>query len=297
MIKGRSLTLWGLIMSICMMMSGQALAGHGEKREPRKAILLAAFGTTVPEARKALDHIDARVREAFPQVEVRWAYTSGIVRKRLAQEGKVFESPETAMARLMDEGYTHLAVLSLHTIPGEEFHRLHQNAHLFEQMVRGFTQVLVARPLLSSSEDMFRAADALLQSLPADRRKEDAVLFMGHGSEKHPADGLYLAMGQVLQDRDPNAFMGSVAGYPTLDDLLPKLRERGVKKVYLMPFMAVAGDHARNDMAGEEPDSWKSVLEKEGFTCETILKGTAEIPKVVDIWLDHLKIVFEHLGA
>ncbi len=292
--NGKSLKMWGLIMGLCVMMSGQALAGHGEKREPKKAILLAAFGTTVPEARKALDHIDVRVREAFPEIEVRWAYTSGIVRKRLAAQGKVFHSPETAMAGLMDEGYTHVAVLSLHTIPGEEFHRLYQNAQLFQKMARGFEQVLVALPLLSSSEDMFRSADALLQSLPAERKGEDAVIFMGHGSKKHPADGLYLAMNQVLQDRDPNAFMGSVAGYPTLDDLLPKLRARDVQKVYLVPFMAVAGDHAVNDMAGDEPDSWKSVLEQEGYTVEAILRGTAEIPDVVQIWVDHLKIAVAH---
>ncbi len=281
-------------MGHCAMMSGHAAAGHGKKREPRKAILLAAFGTTVPEARKALDNIDVRVREAFPEIEVRWAYTSGIVRKRLAEQGKVFHSPESAMARLMDEGYTHVAALSLHTIPGEEFHRLYKNAHLFQQMVRGFDQVLVAPPLLSSREDMFRSADALLGSLPPERRKEDAVIFMGHGSKKHPADGLYLAMNQVLQNRDSNAFMGSVSGYPALDDLLPGLHERRVRKVYVVPFMAVAGDHAINDMAGDDPDSWKSVLEKEGFTCEAILKGTAEIPDMVRIWVDHLKIAVAH---
>ncbi len=293
----KTLKAWGLIMGLCMMMSGQALAGHGERKDPKKAILLAAFGTTVPEARLTLDNIETRVREAFPDVEVRWAYTSSIVRKRLAEQGTVFVSPETAMAGLMDEGYTHVGVLSLHTIPGEEFHRLHHNAHLFGQMARGFQKILVARPLLSSADDMFRSADALLKSLPAERKKEDAVLFMGHGSHKHPADGLYLAMNQVLQDRDPNAFMATVAGYPTLDDLLPRLRESGAKKVYLVPFMAVAGDHAVNDMAGDEPDSWKSVLEKEGFTCEAILKGTAEIPDVVDIWVDHLKVVMAHFGT
>jgi len=195
----------------------------------------------------------------------------------------------------MDEGYTHVAVVSLQTIPGKEFHELNQNARLFGQMAGGFEQIQVAWPLLSSHEDMERAVKAMLKNIPEGRKPGEAVLLMGHGDAKHPSDAVYLAMHHLLQELDPNVFLATVEGYPGINDILPKLKEKKVKKVYLMPFMAVAGDHALNDMAGDKPQSWKSILSKEGFTCEAVLKGTAEYPEIVDIWIDHLREIYNRL--
>lgn len=280
----------------CFLFTNSAcLAAHGEKRAVKKAILLAAFGSSVPEAQKALDGVEAQVKQAFPGIEIRWAFTSKTVRSKLAKEGKVILSPESALARLMDEGYTHVAVLSLHTIPGEEFHELNQNARLFGQMAGGFEKIVVARPLLASHKDMERVSATMLKSIPSSRKPGDAVVLMGHGSEKHPSDAIYLALHHTFQEMDPNVHMATVDGYPALSDILPKLKEKKVKKVYLMPFMAVAGDHARNDMAGDKPDSWKSVLGKEGITCEAVLKGTAEVPEIVNIWVEHLRSVLDTL--
>jgi sirohydrochlorin cobaltochelatase len=283
---------WWLVLTLMALMLAASVpshAAHGEKRSMKKAIVLAAFGTTVPEAQKALDQIEVKARQAFPGVEIRWAYTSKIVRAKLVKEGKLLDSPETALAKLMDEGYTHVAVLSLHTIPGEEFHELNRNARLFGEMAGGFDKILVARPLLSSREDMERVANGMLKHIPASRKPEDGVLLMGHGTEKHPSDAIYLAMVHTLQERDINVHIATVDGYPSLMDIVPKLKEKKAGKVYLMPFMAVAGDHARNDMAGDRPDSWKSILSKDGYTCEAVLKGTAEYPEIVDVWLDHLR--------
>jgi len=269
--------------------TGGSIAAHGEKPADKKVILLVAFGTSAPEARKVFDLIDAEARKQFPGIEIRWAYTSRMIRSKLAKAGEVLDSPELALAKLMDEHYTHVAILSLHTIPGVEFHDLYQNARMFEQMAGGFKKVLVARPLLSSHEDMVQVAKTILGSLPADRKSGDAVVLMGHGSEKHPADAIYLAMNQVFQNLDPNTWVATVEGYPALDEIIPKLRERKVGKVYLMPFMLVAGEHARKDMAGDEPESWKSVLTKSGFSCEPVLKGTAEYPAILNVWLGHLR--------
>jgi sirohydrochlorin cobaltochelatase len=285
----------GLAWALCVLLTtGGAFAAHGEVRPKKEAILLAAFGTTVPEAQKAFDRVEAQVRQAFPGIEVRWAYTSSIVRAKVAKQGKVLLSPESALAKLMEESYTHVAVLSLHTIPGEEFHDLNQNARLFGQMVGGFDKILVTWPLLSSHEDMERVVKAMLKNIPVGRKPKDAVVLMGHGTEKHPSDAIYLAMYHTLQELDPNVHIATVDGYPALKDIVPKLKGKKVKKVYLMPFMAVAGDHARNDMAGDKPESWKSVLTKDGFTCEAVLKGTAEYPEIVDIWVDHLRAVLDH---
>lgn len=280
-----------LLGSICMVAFTTAgcLAAHGEKPPEKKAILLVAFGTTVPEAQKAFDRVDAQVKAAFPGTDIRWAYTSSIIRSKLAKQGRVLDSPEMALAKLMGEGFTHVAILSLQTIPGREFHDLYQNARLFEQMAGGFKKIVVALPLLSSHEDMVRVAKGMLKNIPKDRKASDAVLLMGHGTEKHPSDAIYLAMNQVFSELDPNVFVATVEGYPSVNDILPKLRERKAGKVFLMPFMLVAGDHARNDMAGDDKDSWKSILTKEGFKCEAVIKGTGEYPDIVDVWIDHLK--------
>jgi sirohydrochlorin cobaltochelatase len=288
---------WWLVPTLmAFMLAGpvHSFAAHGDKRAVKKAILMVAFGTSVPEAQKVFERIDAQAKESFPGLEIRWAYSSSMIRAKLAKQGKLLDSPEVALAKLMDEHYTHVAILSLHTIPGAEFHELLQNAHLFGQMAGGFDKVLIARPLLSSHEDMVKVAKALLKNLPPDRKAQDAVLLMGHGSEHHPADAIYLAMNQVFQELDANVYVATVEGHPALDEVLPKLSERKLKKIYLMPLMAVAGDHARNDMAGNEPDSWKSVLTKNGFTCEVVLKGTAEFPEIVSVWLDHLRAALAH---
>jgi sirohydrochlorin cobaltochelatase len=272
-----------------------ALAAEKPAKPLNKAILLVAFGTGVPEAQKAYNQTEAAVRKAFPGLEVRWAYTSKIIRGKLAKEGKQIDSPEMALARMMDDGFTNVAVLSLHVIPGIEFHDLHTNAQLFSQMSGGLKRVLVARPLLSSHEDMTRVAAALLKRIPTGRKPQDIVIFMGHGSEKHPSDAIYAAMNYVFEQLDSNVFVATVDGYPSLKQLLPKITERKASKAYLIPFMTVAGDHARNDMAGDQPESWKSVLSEKGLACEIVLFGMAEYPEVVDVWLDHLREAFEQL--
>lgn len=271
-----------------------AVAGSGAG-SPRKAILLVAFGTSVPEVQRAYGRVEAAAKQAFPGTEIRWAYTSKTIRAKLAQQGNPLDSPEMALAKMMEDGFTHVAVLSLHVIPGIEFHDLYANTQLFSQMVGGFERILVARPLLSSHEDMTQVAQALLMNIPQNRKSEDLIVYMGHGSEKHPSDAIYAAMNFVFQGLDANVFVATISGYPSLDELLPEIMKRNAKKAYLIPFMAVAGDHARNDMAGDQPDSMKSLLAAKGIICEAVLSGVVEYPEVIEVWLKHLREVFEQL--
>jgi sirohydrochlorin cobaltochelatase len=268
---------------------------HQEFAQP--VILLVAFGTTIPEAQEAFRSIEERARSAFPDTEIRWAYTSKIVRRRLAALGTFLDSPEIALARLMDEDHREVALLSLHVFPGREFHDLNHNVQLFSKMAKGFQRLRVARPLLSSYEDLTRVAEVLSRNLPPERGPEEAVLFVGHGNAAHPADMVYTAMGHVLRNKDPRLFVGTIQGRPGIHDVLPELRQLGVTKAWLVPFMAVAGEHARKDMAGDQPDSWKSLLADHGITSRTQLKGLAEIPAVVDLWLDHLREVFSRTAG
>jgi sirohydrochlorin cobaltochelatase len=136
-----------------------------------------------------------------------------------------------------------------------------------------------------------RVAEAMIKIIPPERKKKDAVVFMGHGTH-HPADVYYAALNYHLHKLDPNIFVGTVEGWPEIDDVMKDLKKGGINKAYLMPLMSVAGDHARNDMVGPEENSWKSILEKQGIRCEPVLKGLAEYQEFVDIWLDHLKTAF-----
>lgn len=282
--------LMTVLAMFSLVVSGMAFgAGGGEARPVRRAILLVAFGTRIPEAQKAFDQIDARVRAAFPGVDVRWAYTSGVIRAKLAAEGQHLDSPESALAKLMDELYTHVAVLSLHVIPGSEFHDLQRNVSLFGRMAGGFEKIEIAMPLIASHDDMVRVARALMKQIPPERKPEDAVIFAGHGSGAHPADATYAAMDHVLNEEAGNVYMGTVQGYPSIEEIIPKLVANKVRKVWLIPFMTVAGDHARNDIAGEKPESWKSLLTKNGIAAEAVFKGMGQYPEVVEVWIDHLR--------
>jgi sirohydrochlorin cobaltochelatase len=291
-----------IFLSICLVFlvvfsANLALAGkHGDSKPVKQAILLVAFGATVPEARKAFDQIESQVKGAFPGVEVRWAFTSSIVRKKLSEQGVKLDPPTVALAKILEDGFNRVVVASFHTIPGEEFHDLYKDVDAFRNMSGSHhRRILVARPLLSSRKHMEAAIDAMLEQTPKSRKPGDAILLMGHGTEHQPADALYAALNFYAQEKDPNLYIATVEGQPTLDDVLPKLKKNGVKKVYLMPLMAVAGDHAQNDMCGDEKDSWKSILTKDGFEVECVMKGTAENPKIVNLWIENIKASHSHL--
>lgn len=276
------------ILLIVMLLTTTATAGeHGRKHTMKKGILLVTFGTSHPQAQEAFKNIDKQVRDAYPNIPVRWAYTSTIIRKKLAQKGIHLDSPEVALAKMMDEGFTHIAAQSLHTIGGEEFHDLVRNARAFADMADGFDSVLVGSPLLSTDEDLRKVTEAIIKHIPKERKKQDAVVLMGHGTP-HPSNAFYAAMMYHFQQKDPNIFVGTVEGFPEIDHIKAMLLKKKIKKAYLIPFMSVAGDHARNDMAGDEEDSWKSILTKAGIKCVPIFKGTAEYDEIVAVWIDHL---------
>ena len=140
---------------------------------------------------------------------------------------------------------------------------------------------------------MARTVDAIMAMIPEKRKAKEAVVLMGHGTH-HPANAFYAALMFQLQLKDSNIYVGTVEGYPDVDLIKKMMLEKKIKKAWLLPLMSVAGDHAKNDMAGAEDDSWKSIFTKAGIECVPVLKGTAEYDSFVDIWVDHIKGPLSH---
>lgn len=283
-------------LSLLFVFACAALAqahGHGHKRPKKVGILLVAFGTSMPEAQKAYDVVDKLVRKEWPDTPVRWAYTSKMIRHKLAKKEQDILSPAEALAKMADEDFTHVAVQSLHVIPGEEYHGLVETAHAFAGMPKGIRKVLVGYPLLATSEQLENVAKTILDTVAHKREDGQALILLGHGTH-HPGDVFYAAMQYHFSRLDPTVLVGTVEGVPTLEDVQAALKKTGLKKAALMPLMAVAGDHAHNDMAGDEPDSWKSVLQAEGIACATWLKGMADYEPLAKLWVQRLKGALSH---
>jgi sirohydrochlorin cobaltochelatase len=269
-----------------------AHADHGQKVSKKVGILLVAFGSSEESAQVSFENLDQKVKTAYPGIPVRWAYTSHIIRAKLAEQGKLLDSPEVALAKMQDDKFTHVAVQSLHTIGGQEYHDLRRTVEAFKIMGR-FQRIVLGYPLMATQEDMERTVAAIMNTIPKKRKKNEAVVLMGHGTH-HPSNAFYPALMFQLQLKDPNIFVGTVEGYPDVEVIKELILQKKIKKAYLMPFMSVAGDHAKNDMAGDEDDSWKSVFTKAGIACVPILRGSAEYDDFVAIWVDHIRGPLNH---
>lgn len=285
-----------LLLSVFFLLIMNVQMAHAHKKaEDKKGILLVTFGSSYPETRVAFENIDKIVKAEFPDVEIRWAYTSKIIRKILKKRGENIDSPAEALAKMGEDGFTHVAVQSLHIIPGEEYDNLKHTVEVFNGMPKGIKKAEIGTPLLFLDHDHMQLADALHQQFKRKLNSKTAVLFMGHGSH-HQSNIYYPGFEYYLKQKSDRYFVGTVEGFPLLDSILPQLKSKGIKKVILTPFMSVAGDHARNDMAGSEEDSWKNILEKEGFNTEIDMIGLAEYDDVVGIWVEHLKAICQELG-
>lgn len=254
----------------------------------KKSVLLVAFGTRTHQALDAYRLVESRIQAVFHDIPLRWAFTSAIARKNLALAGQPVDSVEMALARMMDERITHVAVQALHVIAGKEHHDLAANCLLFGRMHGGFRQIVMGLPLLGTGEDIENVAAALFSAVPRERKPDEAVVFMGHGSP-HPANACYTALMYHLQQMDAGIFVGTMSGRPGIDDICGRLRKQHITSAYLLPCLAVVGNHTIQDMAGDKPGSWKSVLETHGISCKPILKGLSENDGIVDIWVNHLK--------
>ena len=208
-----------------------------------------------------------------------------------AKRGTTKLTPLDAMLKLRSEGYTHLIVQSTNIIDGVEMESLRRDV---ESALPFFKEIRVGTPLLYSIEDAEKVADILgnRYNVPAQGKKaaKENFVLVGHGTYT-PATAIYSQMDYMLKAGGlTNFHVGTIEGYPTFDTMLAQLKAGKAKRVTLIPFMFVAGDHAKNDIAGE----WKEMLEKEGFTVSAQLEGLGQIPEIQEIFIDHIRFGLKH---
>ncbi|WP_028584596.1 sirohydrochlorin cobaltochelatase [Desulfogranum mediterraneum] len=312
-----------LIVSLVLAISlglGSALASGGMSpaKQGKTAIVLASFGTTVPSAVKAITNISDKVRAAYPDTEVRLTFTSNIIRsvwkKRQAEPQKwldqgipkevlYVENIIATIGDLREDGYSDIIVQPTHMFFMEQSHDLMQyinglaSIRTMKDKWRPFNSIVMGRPALGMPGDRYEYhhdVDAAVATLAGDAeaaRKAGATLvYMGHGNE-HWSTGIYAEVQKKMRAAYPEVttYFGVVEGMPALDDFMGHLKHAKSEKILLKPFMIVAGDHATNDMAGPEDDSWKSSLTKEGYQVETVLEGLGSNDAFAQLFVDHIR--------
>ncbi|MCT8976621.1 sirohydrochlorin cobaltochelatase [Clostridium sp. CX1] len=253
----------------------------------KKGILVVSFGTSVLETfRDCIESTENRIKESFEGYEVRRAFTSYMIIKKLKEENKIFiDTTEEALEKMKSDGFTEVYVQPLHIMPGDEYDKIINGVNQYKEL---FDKLVLGRPILYREKDYLIAAEALKTQLPQ-LEGNSAVVLMGHGST-HPANASYTLLQSILHDNvSDKIYVGTVEGYPMLEHIIPKLKKDNIEEVTLMPFMLVAGDHAINDMASDEEDSWKSILEKEGFKVNVYLHGLGENGAYQQIYVQHIK--------
>lgn len=261
-----------------------------------QAILVVSFGTSYNESRDAtIGAIENAIADAFPDYEVRRAFTSQIIIDKLKErDGLEIDNVGEALDRAVADGVKTLVVQPTHLMDGYEYTDLADELKEYEA---NFDAVVLADPLLTSDEDFDAVAAAITEHTASYDDGETAICFMGHGTEADSNEVYPKLQETVTAAGFENYFIGTVEAEPTLEDVMTAVTEKGVyKKVVLEPLMVVAGDHANNDMAGEEEDSWKSVFMAEGFEVECLIEGLGENEAIRQIYVDHTKAAIESLA-
>lgn len=285
------------IFLLCALVLGFSAVGGAsvEAAAGKKAIVVVSFGTTFDDARTAcIESVETKIKAEFPDYEVRRAFTSKIVMSRLAERNIQVDSLEQALTKLQKEGYKEVVVQTTHLTTGEEYDK--KVIAVVHNYAKAFDKITIGRPVLTfngengTPNDFAIAAKALKTQMPLLQFPDRTVVFMGHGSP-HQHNPAYASLQQALDAAGIRAVVGVVeeTDTPNLEDVQAALKAKGIKKVVLMPLMLVAGDHANNDMAGDEPDSWKNILIADGYQVGTYIHGLGENPAFQDIYVQHVR--------
>ncbi len=294
-------------------------AGSGGKvADPKPAIILASFGTTVPEAVKSIINIHDEIKAAYPGIPVKITFTSNIIRsvwkKRQADAQKWLDMgiPKEVLyvkniistfGELREEGFNQIVVQPTHIFYMEQSDDLAsyvdamRSIRTTKKRWMPFQKIALGRPALGMMgvhydyrEDLKKSLETLALDVELARKNNAKLVYMAHGND-YWSTGIYGEAAKMMRELYPGVeiFIGAVEGYPGVDDVQRYLKHFKGGKVVLKPFMIVAGDHAVNDMAGSEDDSWKSILAKDGFEVIPILEGLGTNDAFAQIFVDHIR--------
>lgn len=248
-----------------------------------RGILFASFGTSHEDAQAScLDAVAADLGASEPDALLSQAYTSSIIRRVLARRGMEVGDVRQALVQMAADGVDDVTIQPGHLMPGEEYDKLRSQVIDCAAL---FDRVRVGEPLLSGTEDAERVVRAMAERYPAEPGR--AVVLMGHGTDRF-SNVVYAAMNfhAMLLGRT-DLYVGTVEAQPDLDCVMGLLRERDYARVTLAPLMLVAGDHSKNDMAGDDPDSWASRLRGAGYEVECRLEGMGELADIRAMYVEH----------
>ena len=295
--------------------------GDASKDDPRnqdeigdKELLVVSFGTSFNDSRaEDIKGIEDALAKAYPDWAVRRAFTAQIIINHVqARDDEAIDNMDQALQRAVDNGVKNLVVQPTHLMHGAEYDEM---VEAIDQYRDKFESVAIAEPMLGEvgedatviNDDKKAVAEALVDaavkeagfdSIDASAEDGTAFVFMGHGTS-HTANVTYDQMQTQMEDLGyKNAFIGTVEGEPedtACEAVIDKVKEAGYKKVVLRPLMVVAGDHANNDMAGDDDDSWKSQFEASGAfdSIDCQIEGLGRIPAVEDLYVAHTKAAMD----
>lgn len=275
--------------------------GDASKDDPRNQdeigeseLLVVSFGTSYNDSRRlTIGAIEGALEKAFPDYAVRRGFTSQIIIDHVKdRDGVTIDNVGQALDRAVANGVKTLVVQPTHLMNGLEYTDL---VNELAQYSDAFEKVAVGQPLLTSDEDFQAVMAAITEATKEYDDGKTAICFMGHGTEAD-SNEVYAKMQTTLTEAGyDNYYVGTVEATPTLDDVLAAVQKGEYERVVLMPLMIVAGDHANNDMAGEEEDSWKSAFEKAGYQVECVLKGLGELEAIQQIFVEHAQAAMDTL--
>ena len=258
-------------------------------------LLVVSFGTSFNDSRRlTIGAVEAALEEAFPAWSVRRGFTSQIIIDHVfARDGEVIDNVTQALDRAIDNGVKTLVVQPTHLMNGFEYTDLVDEIATYAD---AFEAIAVGEPLLTSDEDFAAVADAIVKATAEYDDGETAICFMGHGTEAD-SNAVYSGMQSVLDEKGcANYFVGTVEATPSVEDVLALVQAGNYKKVVLRPLMIVAGDHANNDMAGDEDDSWKSIFESAGFEVTCVVEGLGQLEEVQNLFVQHAQAAVDSLS-